>query len=216
MNSTDALLAWARKDIETKATAMAKKKISLQSFRSTTLKVTELLERKPEAEWKSWTAPELKLVLTWKQGHAPQEPHNEHFKNLRKGALQTLFAEKYKEAPDPIHSMWTEEMEEELEALQSGDLGDVSIEPGLVRALDVDDEEIIVRLRHKGPSRRMKIVAAAFRSLTERKRQALMDELTLLLTVGEDDSVAEADSCVFSDIESDDDSVVHFRSAGSH
>lgn len=208
MNGTDALMAWTQKDMQAEATRMLKTKQSLDGFASTTRKVTELLGLKPETNWKTWTAAELKLVMCWKQGHSPQEPHNGMHKQTRKPGLQKLFEEKYLEAPDPVGSMWTEEMEEKLQRLQSGNIEDVHAECGLRRALDLDDEEITIRIKSKGPRRKAKIITDAFRSLGGRqKRQSVIDELSLLVGLDEEDSIAEADSGIFadSDDENEDD-----------
>ena len=204
MNSNDALLAWARKDMSAKATALAKKKDLLQGFRETTLKVASLFENKPEEQWKSWTVPEMKLVIGWKQGHSPKEPCDHVYRNMKKGVLSKLYEESYQHAPVPIHSVWTDENELELAKLKSGDVEDVSTECGFQRSLDLDDEELITRLKVKGARRRMKVIAIAFRSLTRQKRRDLLDEMSLLVDVEDSDSIGEVSSGIF-DLEDDSD-----------
>ena len=199
MNSTDALISWARKDMLKKATSLGKKKEVLQDFKATTLKVQELLETKPEGEWRTWTVPELKLVIGWKQGHVPKDPFNDAYKNMLKPQLKTLCEGKYQAAPDPIDSMWTEDNEEELAKLLAGEIEDVSVECGLVQALDRDDEEIMIRLKNKASNRKLKILTASFRSLPSRKRREFLDELSLMVDVDGEESIGSVDSDIFND-----------------
>ena len=205
MSSNDALMAWATKDMERKAAIMSKRKEALEGFRQTNQKVTELLAKKPLQEWRSWTVAELKLIVAWKQGHSPKEPYNDSFKGMKKPALQQLFEDKYESAPDPIDSVWTDEMEAELNKLKSGEISDVYVDCGILRAMERDEEEITTRLKNKVPSSRMKILTNTFCSLTKRARRELLDELALMADVDDDDSVAEVNSDIFDEDESDND-----------
>ena len=204
MNSNDALIAYTQKDMLKRASEMSKKKAALQGFRETNQQVVKLLATKPQSEWRSWTVAELKLVIAWKQGHSPQEPFKDNFRTLKKPALQRLFLDKYESAPDPIDSVWTEENEEELKRLQSGEIEDISLECGIERGMDRDDDELTVRLKNKAPSRLIKILTCSFRSLVMNKRRALLDELALMVDVDEEESIADVNSGIFDDSSDND------------
>ena len=178
---------------------MTKRKDALVGFQRTTGKVTELLAKKSLENWRTWTVAELKLVVGWKQGHSPKEPYNESYKMLKKPALQQLYQEKYEAAPDPVDSMWTDDMEAELKRLESGEIQDIYIDYGLEQAMERDDEEIATRLGNKAPSRRMKILTTSFHSLAKQKRRDLLNELELLVDVDEEESIGDVDSGVFDD-----------------
>jgi hypothetical protein len=187
MNSNDALIAWGRKDTAKRVAALLKKKEALCAFQSTVRAVTALFERKPEAKWKLWTIPELKLVIGWKQGLTPKEPYNHPFKTSNKTQLQKLYSEEYCTAPDPVDATWTDEMENELDCLQKGEFEEVTLEEGLQRALDRDDEELLTRLKVKVASRRSNIITQAFCSLPKNKRQSLYNDLAMMVNTDDDE-----------------------------
>ena len=199
MNSNNALIAYAMRDMEAKAAKMVKQKQALAGFGKTMEEVSTLLGKKPLSSWRTWTVTELKLFICWKQGHDPKAPFDDQYKGLKKPQLQALFESKYQSAPDPVDSIWSEEDETKLKKLQNGEVDDFFVECGLQRAMDRDDEEITIRLKVKPASRRTKIIRSIFQLLERTKRQHLLDELALMIDADEDGSSIGVDSGIFAD-----------------
>jgi hypothetical protein len=213
LNSTDALVAFTQKMVAKKALALTKKKAGLQNFQETVDEVKSLLDKKLEDCWRDWTVKELKLFICWKQGHTPQDPYKDQYKNLAKRRLQQLYTEKYKDAPNPIDSIWTDEMENEFTKLENREDDELYVDVGIKRAMDRDDEELETRLKTKCPNRRAKLtsITKGFCSLPLQGRQDVFSELMLLVNDVDNEEIMQgAIGDVFdsdgdgSDAESDD------------
>ena len=187
MNSNDALIAWARKDMQSKADVLRKKREVLKQFAELADTVSKLFNnrRKPMTQWhKKWVVQDLKAVILWKQGPYPVAPYDQKLSGLSKGELQKLYEDTYELLQDPMPeaASWTDALQQELDRLESGEIEDFFVETGLQRAMDRDQEEIAMRLISVPSSRRKSaIIKAAFRSLPKQGQQNLAVELYLLI-----------------------------------
>ena len=195
MNSNDALIAWARKDMMLRATEMRKEKAIYAHFGTVSRSAVSLLETPKTSlrNWKKWTVSQLRTMITWKQGPTPLSPNDDKLSNLNKGALQMLWEMKYAPLPDPllVDESWTAEKEEELARLEAGRIKDFIVETGLQRAMDRDDEEITIRLKAVSDAdRKTKIIIEGFKSLPKQQRQDVAIQLALLIDDDEEVDVA--------------------------
>ena len=205
MNSNDALIAYARKEMAAAGVKMQKEKDDLREYSVVCQQVEELFLTKPEESWdRRWTNSDLRLVIHWKQGPKPQPPLDHKLSGLLKPSLQALYRDTYS-IVEPNHSVWTVEKQAEMDRLLDGDIEDFYQEVGLQRALERDEEELAIRMRQLSSNRRASLISKAFRSLPMPKRQSVADDLALLIDVEEDESIGEANSDVFDDDCSDDD-----------
>lgn len=152
MNSNDALIAWARKDMLARVDAMKKKKLALEEFRdtiaATALELTNN-PRKPVSQWKTkWLKADLKVMIEFKRGPFPAKEDSEKLYELTIKQLRELYASKYHDCEVPTEDQytWTASMDDDLKRLEDGIVEDVLQDTALYRAIERDDEYLVTRL----------------------------------------------------------------------
>jgi len=166
-NSSDVLIARARKRILVDSEKLQKKKEAYETFATIEAEGRAILESsKPFAQW---TVPDLRAVLRWKQGLTP--PSDEKVYAMNKPPLKTLYATKYAEI-DPVPMQWTDGMEVELQRLKTGEI-DLYMHTELKRAFEREDEYLLRKMGVIGRSRRkQELIALLLSSLEDEEEKS--------------------------------------------
>jgi hypothetical protein len=144
MNSNDALIAWARKDMARKAKEMRAKKATIMDFCNKTANVALALlnnPRKPMDWWKTkWTIADIKLMIKFK--HGPSSDDNKGLSGLSITNLWELYKANYLNLPFPSQDQyeWTDAMEAELQKLEGDAPENILLDAALSQAIARDNE----------------------------------------------------------------------------
>ncbi|CAB9513798.1 unknown protein [Seminavis robusta] len=120
--------------------------------------------------------PELAMLIQWKQGANPAAPNNEKIK-VNKPVLLKLWNEKYSAMQAPDDGDWTEQDEERLDQLRTGDITCFSKDVGLERCMETEDDYLATRLLAIASDRRESILLNVLHKMKTEEAEAIISSL---------------------------------------
>ncbi|CAB9500512.1 hypothetical protein SEMRO_85_G045330.1 [Seminavis robusta] len=114
-------------------------------------------------------------MIQWKQGANPTAPYNDKT-NQNKPILFQLWRDKYEALDAPV-DVWTNEDEEKLERLRSGEIECFSRDVGLQHYMETEDEYLATRLLTIAPDRRQKVVEQVLQSIGQEEADKIIETL---------------------------------------